>query len=161
VVLQKHIVSSDWIVQNSSTQIPVDTFVFDAVRPQSRVVRTISEAKTYTTPNSGDDAWQAVQTSANVPFPRQKDYAFSVLLQWTGRMSVSSVRAYFDAEEQEVEGIAEANEATDRSVDMAGVNVMGTSLTPYVVDPLAMDFHSNVITGTAAIWIDPQYQSLS
>ena len=160
-VLQKHIVSSDWALQNPNTQITVNTFVFDASRPQSRVVRTISDAKTYTGPNTGDDSYQNVQTSANAPFPRQKDYAFSILLQWTGRLSISSVRAYFDPEEQETEGISELNESTDRTLDMAGVGSIGTTLTPYVVDPLAMDFQSNAMTGTEPIWIDPQYQSLS
>jgi hypothetical protein len=166
VVLRKHIVASDWIIQNSNTQIPVDTFVFDTTRPQTRVVRTISEAKTYTDPNTGDDAFQGVQTSANVPFPRQKDYGFSVLLQWTGRMSVSSVRVYFDPDEQEVEGVAEKDETTDRFVDVDGRNVIGTSLTPYVFDPKGIGAQSNVVTGTAsfgtaALWVDPQYNAMS
>ena len=161
VVLQKHIVSSDWLLQNPNTQIPVGTFIFDAMRPQSRVVRTISEAKTYTTPNSGDDVYQAALTSANVPMPRQKDYAFSILLQWTGRLSVSSIRAYFDPEEQETEGIAEVNEGTDRSVDLDGKNVIGPALTPYIIDPLAMDFHSSIMTGTAPMWKDFQYNSIA
>lgn len=175
VVLRKHIISSDWIIQNPNTEIVApggepynQPFIFDATRPQSRVVRTISEAKTYFGPKSGDDAYQGVQTSANVPFPRQKDYAFSLLLQWTGRMSISSVRMYFDAEEQEVEGIAEADETTDRFVDMAGINkLMPAPKTPYVIDQESMDFESNVITGTAPLWIDmhpdtletPLYQS--
>jgi len=164
-VLQKHIVSSDFIIQNPLTQIPVDTFIFDPLRPQSRVIRTVSEAKTYGTPgnpytpNTGDDAYQGVLTSANVPFPRQKDYAFSLLIEWTGRMSISTVRFYFDAEEQEIEGIAETNEDTDRTVDMAGINTKRTTLTPYVIDPEAMDFQSDVITTTAPVWADPIYQS--
>jgi len=167
VVLQKHIVSSDWIIQNPTTQIPVDgTLIFDATRPQSRVVRTISEAKTYSGPNSGDDAFQSVQTSANVPFPRQKDYAFSVLVQWTGRMSIASVRAYFDAEEQEIEGIAEQNETTDRFVDINGKSMIGSTLTPYIVDQYSMTRYSNTITGTAmlgtaSLWVDPQYSSMA
>jgi hypothetical protein len=167
-VLKKHIVSSDWILQNPNTQIAVDTFIFDPQKPQSRVVRTISEAKSYTGPNTGDDAFQGVQTSANVPFPHQKDYGFSLLLQWTGRMSIADVRFYFDAEEQEIEGIAEVDEETDRFVDMFGINkIAPPPKTPYIVDPLAMDFQSNVITGTAPLWIDmnlstytaPLYQS--
>jgi hypothetical protein len=167
VVLRKHIIASDWILQNPNTQIAVDTFIFDPQKPQTRVVRTISEAKTYTGPNTGDDVYQAVQTSANVPFPRQKDYGFSLLLEWTGRMSISDVRFYFDAEEQEIEGIAEMDETSDRFVDMAGINVISPPpKTPYIIDPLAMDFQSNVITGTAPLWIDmnkagtfPFYQS--
>lgn len=162
LVLQKHIVSSDWIIQNPTTSIPVDgTLIFDPMRPESRVVRTISEAKTYTGPNSGDDLFQGVQTSANVPFPRQKDYAFSVLLQWTGRMSISSVRAYFDPEEQETEGIVEQDETTDRSVNAAGVNVIGPTLTPYILDPLSLNFHSNVMNGNAPIWKDPLFNSMA
>jgi hypothetical protein len=163
-VLKKHIVASDWMMQHPSTEIS-DFFVFDAARPQSRVVRTISEAKTYTGPNTGDDAFQNVQTSANVPFPRQKDYAFSVLLRWTGRMSVSSVRAYFDAEEQESEGIAEKDEDTDRFLDVAGKGVIGTTLTPYVMDVEGCNYQSNFASTTSALgnnglWIDPQYKSL-
>jgi len=167
-VLTKHIVSSDFIMQNPLTQIPTDSFIFDPVRPQSRVVRTVTEAKTYgipglaTPPNPSvsDDNFQSVQTSGNVPFPRQKDYAFSLLLQWTGRMSVSSARLYFDSEEQEIEGVVELDETTDRIVDMAGVSsVEPPPKTPYVLDPLSQDFQSNVITGTAPIWIDPVYQS--
>lgn len=162
VVLEKHIVSSDWLMQNPTTQIPVDTFLFDPMRPQQRVVRTISEAKTYTSvPNSGDDAYAGVQTSANVPFPRQKDYAFSVLLEWTGRLSISNVRAYFDPEEQETEGVDELDETTDRMVDMAGINKIDSALTPYKIDPLSMNFKSHVLTPTSAIWIDPVFQSIS
>jgi hypothetical protein len=161
VILQKHIISSDWIIQNPRTQIvtPGDPdnppFIFDATRPQTRTVRTISEAKSYTGPNTGDDIYQGVQTSANVPFPRQKDKGFSLLLQWTGRMSISSACAYFDAEEQEIEGIAEVDETSDRFVDMAGFNkITPAPQTPYIIDPLSMDFMSNVITGTAALWAD-------
>jgi hypothetical protein len=160
VILRKHIIASDWIIQNPMTMIAMGDplnppFIFDATRPQSRVVRTISEAKTYTGPNTGDDVYQGVQTSANVPFPRQKDYGFSLLLQWTGQMSISNVRFYFDAEEQEVEGIAEADETSDRFVDMAGINVIAPPpKTPYIIDAESMDYKSNVITGTAALWAD-------
>jgi hypothetical protein len=170
-ILTKHIIASDWLVQNPLVPIIVgptpsvpaisDPYsVFD-VRPQSRVVRTISEAKSYTGPNTGDDVWQSVQTSANVPFPRQKDYAFSLLIQWTGRLSVSSVRMYFDPEEQEVEGIAEVDEGTDRFVDYAGRNFILPEHLPYILDITSLNFKSHVITGTAPIWTDPLFQSLS
>jgi hypothetical protein len=166
VILRKHIISSDWIIQNPTTQIVMPggsepIFIFDAMRPQTRVVRTISEAKTYTGPHSGDDIYQAVQTSANVPMPRQKDYGFSLLLQWTGRMSISSVRCYFDKEEQETEGIAEVDEDGDRFVDMSGFNlVKDAPKTPYIIDTKSMDFKSNVIMGTAALWSDMNQRSL-
>lgn len=173
-VLKKHIISSDWIIQNPTTQIvnigdPNNRpFLFDRTKPQSRVVRTISEAKTYAGPFSGDDIYQGVQTSANVPLPRQKDYGFSLLIQWTGRLSISCVRAYFDAEEQEVEGVAEVDETSDRFVDMFGFNTISPPpKTPYIIDYEGMDGQSNVITGPASLWIDmnpktfiaPFYQS--
>jgi hypothetical protein len=63
--------------------------------------------------------YQGIQTSANVPFPRQKDYAFSVLIEWTGRMSISSVRVYFDPDDQETEGVVEKIESANQMVDMA------------------------------------------
>jgi hypothetical protein len=163
-VLKKRVIASDWIMQHPDTVID-GAFIFNANRPQSRVVRTVSEAKTYTGPNSGDDAYQNVQTSANQPFPRQKDYAFSVLLQWTGRMSITSVRAYFDAEEQETEGIAEQDEDTDRFLDVTGKGIIGATLTPYILDPEACTYVSNVASTTSALgnnglWVDPQYHSL-
>jgi|SRR5215831_216201 len=166
-VLHKQIVSSDWDLVNLETyHMPwlcqsANDFLFYATRPQARVVRTISEAKSYTTPNSGDDVYQSVQTSANVPFPRQKDYAFSLLLQWTGRMSVSSVRMYFDAEEQEVEGIAEVDETTDRFLIMNGACIVAAPPKhDYLIDPNSFDFNSNTMTGAFPIWIDPIYQTM-
>jgi hypothetical protein len=170
-ILQKHIVSSDWCLRNPSTQIVNDPssddyWVFDPMVPQTRVVRTISEAKTYGTPaspytaNTGDDIYQSVQTSGNVPFPHQKDYGFSLLLQWTGRLSISSVRVYFDAEEQEVEGVDEVDETTNRFVDMRGISVIDPPpKTQYILDYESLDKESNAITTTAPQWTDPLYSS--
>ncbi|PWT90890.1 MAG: hypothetical protein C5B54_06335 [Acidobacteria bacterium] len=168
-VLQKHIVSSDWILQNPDTTFNSDQFIFDPLRPQTRVVRTISEAKTYPinglpippNPPLSDDIFQAVQTSRNAPYPRQKDYGFSLLLQWTGRLSLSSVRMYFDPEEQEMEGIAEVDEGSDRFVNMRGWNVVGSDLTPYVIDVASFDFQSHVITGTAPLWTDFNFATIT
>lgn len=161
-ILQKHIVSTDFVMVNTDTHFRTEDFIFDPLRPQQRAVRTVSEAKTYDIPKSGDDNYTGVQTGGSTPYPRQKDYAFSLLLEWTGRMSISSVRVYFDPEEQETEGVVEVNEDTNRLVDMAGFNVLvPDTLTPYVIDPLSMDFRSHVLTGSAPLWIDPLYDSMN
>jgi hypothetical protein len=151
-VQTKHIVASQWSVVAGTTTIFVDTFNWMSYRPQSRVIRSQDD-------QGGNDAADINFEGVEATYPRQTDEGFSVLLQWTGNMSIRGVRLTVDDQIQEREGHVESDELTDRHVQMSGFQEIDSTTPSTVVDGLGLK--SEFVSSNTRIWVDADYSSMS
>jgi hypothetical protein len=149
-VSTKQIVASQWTVVNGQTTIAVDTFLFNSYRSQSRILRTASDQQ-----ETSDASYTGVESN----YPRQTDHGFSVLIQWTGKMSVRAVRLTTDSALQEAEGHCEVSELTDRHVQNSGLQAIESTTPPNLVDGL--DMTSAFVGSNTRTWIENLYSSMS
>jgi hypothetical protein len=151
-VQSQQFVASQWSVVNGQTTIAVDTFEFDSYRPQSRILRTQVDLGVN---ESSDAQYEGVESL----YPMQTDQGFSVIVRWTGQMSVRNVRLVLDLAVQDKEGKAVADETTDRHVQMSGVQTLETTTPPTVqgIEGLTSSF----VTSNTRRWIEQPFKSLS
>jgi hypothetical protein len=148
VVLDKQIVASRGTIGIQT--ITIDTTQISEFRPQGRVVRTRSEETV-----SSDDTEQGVESI----YTRKKNLAFSLLIEWTGRMAINAIRLYTDADTQEPEGKAEEDETTNRFVQMDGTEQILQTTPSVVYDGLAKK--SAYSSPIYPRWQDRPYSSIS
>jgi hypothetical protein len=151
-VQTKKVVASQWNVVNGQTTIAVDTFSWNSYRPQSRFVRAQNE---FGVNDSSDKNYEGVESL----YPRQTDHGFSVLIEWTGQMSIRYVRLITDSSIQDPEGKVELDETTDRHVQMSGFQGIDTTAPVVLVDGL--DLTSEFVSSNTRRWVEHFYSSMS
>jgi hypothetical protein len=145
----KQIIASRGAIEDGVTTITVDTSSITEYRPQSRITRTQSMETV-----AADNLQQGVES----PYTRKKSLAFSLLIEWTGRMAVRATRIFTDPDNQEPEGKVEKDELTDRYVQMDGTEMILSS-TPNLVYA-GLNKQSTFISPLSQRWIDKPYSSL-
>jgi hypothetical protein len=146
----KQIVASRGAIEDGVTTIYVDTSVITEYRPQARIVRSQSME---TIP--ADNSSQGVESI----YTRKKDLAFSLLIEWTGRIAVRAVRIFTDPDNQEPEGKVEKDELTDRYVRIDGIEAILSS-TPSIVYA-GLNKQSTFVSPLSQKWIDNHYSSIT
>lgn len=136
-------ISSTIASLNASITIPT---TFPSYLPQRRTVRTVNESLLAA------DLNPQVET----PLTRNEDKGFSFLITWTGQMSMSKMRIFFDKQVEQMDGNVESNEATDRYIRPTGdSSIAGTGLTALPVTSQKSGF----MTSYTPRWSETVYQS--
>lgn len=148
-ILSKELVASQWNMVNGRTTISTDTFEFDSFRPQARVVRSVSDNH-----QTGDNSYEGVESN----YERLCDYGFSLLIEWTGQLSIRGARIYCDPYPQDIEGVCEVDETTDRHVRMDGLQYVEDTAPPNAIDGVA--FVSSYTSPGTRQWTEVFYKSL-
>ncbi len=151
-VQSKQFVASQWNVVNGQTTISVDTFQWNSYRSQDRILRSEDD---HGKNDSTDKDYEGVEST----FPRQTDMGFSVLVQWTGSMSVRRIKLVLDDQIQPKEGETATDETTDRHVQMSGFQEVDQTSPPTNIDGL--DLTSSFVTTNNRRWVESGYSSLS
>lgn len=141
---------SQQIVATTGNVLATDVIptTFTQYLPQKRTIRT---------PNDNVDSRDSnppVETKYN----RNRDKAFSLLVKWTGQMSLVKLRLYIDPDPEQMEGEAESTETTDRFIEIDG---SGEILTTGPTDLPITDQQSGFFSTFTPRWSEGIYKSLT
>jgi hypothetical protein len=116
--------------------------------PQYRVVRTVSGG------HDPDDNDTGIQT----PYLRFLDKEFSLLVTWTGQMSITGLRMFVEPRPDYATGVCEEDELTLRGITAEGSGIITTQTPP----PNAFSFaiNSKYLSPLRARWVEfPSFDS--
>ncbi len=121
---------------------------FSQYLPQRRTIKTVNENILST------DQTPTVET----PYTKNIDKYFSFLIKWTGQMSITKFRAYVDPVPQQMDGMKEVDEITNRYIRPTGEGSILTT-SPEVLPMI--DQQSGFTAVTTPRWSEEVYQSLA
>jgi hypothetical protein len=143
----KQIVSTVGSV-NAEDTLPEDEGPFECRLPQRRTIKTVNESLLEADENP------TVETPQN----RNIDKSYSFLIKWTGQMSLSKMRIFFEEEPEQFDGQSEDDEETDRYIRPSGVGeVLPDGPTELPITNQQSSFFPNLTPR----WSEEIYQSLT
>lgn len=118
--------------------------------PQYRTVRSVTDS------HDTDDADTGIQT----PYIRQIDREFSLLITWTGQMSITGLRLCVDPLSDYQEGVCEDNETTVRHITAEGTGEITSDPAPRVNVFLPGALQSKYMSPLKPRWVEfPSYDA--
>lgn len=137
-ILDKHIYARP---KGDETVFDPTGFTSIAV-PQYRIIRTVT------------DLYEASDINTDIQTDRTRmiDREFSLLVTWTGKMAIHGLRLFVDPEGQEIEGICELSEDTDRWLDSFGHGAITD--TPAPANTLTTALRSQYMATLTPRWVE-------